>query len=678
MLLGLWKFLTAENVRVEEVTADIQQMLAAFTPEMSFDKSYWPQLCFFALVQPCDEILPVRTTYNHHSTNIGVNPLRSEQPIWYAGPDIIAAMLRTGKPPKIIRAIRIVPDGQQKGMRPLRLRKRIEIDPRIQDFFKSVIEARAATKHDEKLTAKERDALCYFLKIFASAVSYGLFMEVNPRRVCKGEREHIRVFSGDVAFPTTSEIVEGPGRWYCPIIGSLITAAGRLMLALIEYSVNKRGGSYLFCDTDSLAIVANRDAGLVACRGGQFFLPDGREAVKALSWRQVEEIRNEMDRLNPYDRNIVPNSILKIEKINNVNGVQRQLFGYAIASKRYALYEKTPSGIEIVSAKAHGLGFLQFPKKGYDKKVDAPAWVVEAWEWLLGEVGIGPRRAAPSWFSLPAMMKCVITTREVLRALQVLQANVPYTHRAGKPFNFVVIPLMDELDGSPIGIDPEKFSIVAPFTSDSSRWYDLKFVNIYDKNIGTSKVVQYELGKRNQRLPSQALPKTYGDFVERYRWHPEAKSNGPDNCPCESCTKGLLTRMPVIARHFGYIGKETDRKWEQGEDISLLESEVTEYRPNETEKLVVDAELQHNIRRISIRKLAKAAGVTENTVKRARRGERLQKNAITKLRRALEQQRSKVDGIQRADASTRTEKDPNYDRNQILDSIAHLVKLFQD
>ena len=395
VLLGLWKFLTAENVRVEEVTADIQQMLAAFTPEMSFDKSYWPQLCFFALVQPCDDILPVRTTYNHHSTNIGVNPLRSEQPIWYAGPDIIAAMLRTGKPPKIIRAIRIVPDGQQKGMRPVRLRGRIEIDPRIQDFFKSVIEARAGTKHDEKLTAKERDALCYFLKIFASAVSYGLFMEVNPRRVCKGEREHIRVFSGDVAFPTTSEIVEEPGRWYCPIIGSLITAAGRLMLALIEYSVNKRGGSYLFCDTDSLAIVANRDAGLVACRGGQFFLPDGREAVRALSWRQVEEIRNEMDRLNPYDRSIVPNSILKIEKINYVNGVQRQLFGYAIASKRYALYEKTPSGIEIVSAKAHGLGFLQFPKKGYDKKVDAPAWVVEAWEWLLGEVGIGPRRRGP-------------------------------------------------------------------------------------------------------------------------------------------------------------------------------------------------------------------------------------------------------------------------------------------
>ena len=274
-------------------------------------------------------------------------------------------------------------------------------------------------------------------------------------------------------------------------------------------------------------------------------------------------------------------------------------------------------------------------------------------------------------------MKCVITTREVLRALQVLQANVPYTHRAGKPFNFVVVPLLDELDGFPIGIDPEKFSIVAPFTSDSSRWYDLKFVNIYDQNIGTGKVVQYELGKRDQRLPSQALPKTYGDFVERYRWHPEAKSNGPDNCPCESCTKGLLRRMPVVARNFGYIGKETDRKWEQGEDISLLDSKVIEYRPNETDRLVADAELQHALRKVSIRKLAKAAGVTENTVKRARRGERLQKNAIRKLRRALEHLISEAIPRQSARPPLAAEPVIDEDPDRIFHGIARLVKLFQ-
>jgi hypothetical protein len=141
-------------------------------------------------------------------------------------------------------------------------------------------------------------------------------------------------------------------------------------------------------------------------------------------------------------------------------------------------------------------GISSASEKKYDKKLDALVWVVEAWEWLLGEVGLAPRKPVPSWFSLPAMMKCAITTREVLKALQVLLANVPYQHRAGKPFNFVTVPLLDELDGAPVGIGPERFLIVAPFTSDSSRWYESEFVNIYDENIGTDKAIKYQIGRR--------------------------------------------------------------------------------------------------------------------------------------------------------------------------------------
>ena len=147
-------------------------------------------------------------------------------------------------------------------------------------------------------------------------------------------------------------------------------------------------------------------------------------------------------------------------------------------------------------------------------------------------------------------------------------------HRAGKPFNFVLLPILDKLDGFPIGVNRDKFSLVAPFTSDSSRWYAIDFVNIHDENIGASKVVKYQLAKPDQRLPSQALASTYGDFAKRYCWHPEAKSNGPNGEPCDARTQGLLSRVPVIAISFGYIGKETDRRWEHGEDISLLESQV--------------------------------------------------------------------------------------------------------
>ena len=86
-----------------------------------------------------------------------------------------------------------------------------------------------------------------------------------------------------------------------------------------------------------------------------------------------------------------------------------------------------------------------------------------------------------------------------------------------------------------------------------------------------------------------------------------------------------------------YIGKETDRRWEQGEDINMLDPELIEYRPNETARLVRDPELQQRASQVSIRQLAAAANVPPNTVKAARRGERLQRSTVEKLKNALNQ-----------------------------------------
>jgi hypothetical protein len=35
--------------------------------------------------------------------------------------------------------------------------------------------------------------------------------------------------------------------------------------------------------------------------------------------------------------------------------------------------------------------------------------------------------------------------------------------------------------------------------------------------------------------------------------------------------------LSCIAGEFRYVGKETDRKWEEGDDISVLEFKTTEY-----------------------------------------------------------------------------------------------------
>src|SRR5216683_4172196 len=78
---------------------------------------------FFALIAPDGDILPVRTCYGDSGeTNIGLNPLTSKESIWYAGPDLATAvLLKTGRPPTIIKAIKLVPVGTQDGLVPTML-----------------------------------------------------------------------------------------------------------------------------------------------------------------------------------------------------------------------------------------------------------------------------------------------------------------------------------------------------------------------------------------------------------------------------------------------------------------------------------------------------------------------------------------------------------------------------
>jgi len=70
------------------------------------------------------------------------------------------------------------------------------------------------------------------------------------------------------------------------------------------------GGTYAMEDTDSMAIVATEHGGLVPRPGSRYRMRNRREAVKALSWQEVREIRDVFAALNPYDRTAVPDSIL--------------------------------------------------------------------------------------------------------------------------------------------------------------------------------------------------------------------------------------------------------------------------------------------------------------------------------------------------------------------------------
>ena len=174
---------------MREANQEVQDLLQSLTVDRLLVQSTWRELGFFALIQPDNDILPARTIYGDgqsgNQTNIGLNPLKSDQPIWFAGPDVVGSTLLTGRPPKILRAIRIEPVGIQKDMKSVMLGTG-SIDPYRDDFFRKVIE--------ERKGKQKTDPLYYFLKILANAGCYGIYAEVNKLQVGKNDAKKIGIF----------------------------------------------------------------------------------------------------------------------------------------------------------------------------------------------------------------------------------------------------------------------------------------------------------------------------------------------------------------------------------------------------------------------------------------------------------------------------------------------------
>jgi hypothetical protein len=217
----------------------------------------------------------------------------------------------------------------------------------------------------------------------------------------------------------------------------------------------------------------------------------------------VQRIVDRFKSLNPYDRKLVPGSILKNHKLNwDHNKHRRQLFGYSIAAKRYALYTKTHNDIEIVEPKAHGLGYFYPPMdspEGWNQ--DVPQWIFETWDWIMRGV-LGLKRTKPTWFDLPVMMKLTLSTPH--HALQYL-AKGPLT----RPNNFMMLPQICRF-GCPQGVDPNKFTLITPFSSDRAQWMRSKCVNIHDSQSPIYQLANEYDGRR-------VLPKNFFMLLDSYQ-----------------------------------------------------------------------------------------------------------------------------------------------------------------
>jgi hypothetical protein len=640
-LLRTWDLLIAADYRVVDATEQARGLIAGLTLEQLFDPSTWPELGFFARIVPNADVLPVRAKWEGgDARQIGINPLTASDAIWYAGPDLAAAVLLSGKAPQVEEAFAIEPvlgdDGQSvplDGLKPIKLLDSIAIDPRRENFFRKVIEERKRSTASKRLGNAEKKLRDKGLKVIANASSYGIFAQMDSVDLAKDESREVEVFGALGSFRTKTKQPERPGEYFFPPIAALITAGARCMLAMLERCVTDAGGTYAMEDTDSMAIVATSSGGLVPCPGGPHQWKGkarstyrgrnaraAREAIRALSFAEVDAIAERFEALNPYDRSVVTDRILEVEPVNFDERGSRQVWCYAISSKRYALFTLDEQGEPHVAfakdepqCSEHGLGHLLNP---IDIEREDRRWIVEAWETIAREHLRLPVEDPP-WLDRPALTRLTVSTPYLWQPFEPTEEHLPYAERV-KPFNFLLAAHVAPL-GYPPHVDKTRFLPIAPYDRDPKHWLKLPWRDVHSRK-------EYRITTDpDARLyhPDRVLVQTYRDALALFRLHPEAKSLRPDGLPCDELHKdcaGLLQRRPALVPPgaIDHIGKEMDALDDVLAGIAHNEDDiVTRYRDPRN---VPFDRLRVLLRCISLRELVARTGLSGRTIERARRG----------------------------------------------------------
>jgi hypothetical protein len=543
-LMRLWRFMTAERVEAIDATETARRLVRQITLDECFDPTRWPELVVLCRVRANGEILPARARYGGAAWQVGVNPLTASEPLWLPLADIVAAKLLGGQGPEILEAVRLVPVGVQPGLRPIRLGGEIKIDPYRDDFFARLVEERARLTARTDLDAATRKRLDSALKCVANAGSYGISAEMTRHHLGAGG-ERVSVYALNEPFTVPLTDVEDPGRFCFPPLAACITAGARLMLALLERCITDADGTHVYGDTDSMAVVATPRDGLVRCPGGP--LKAGKsEAVKALTFDQVEQIVRRFARLSPYEPDAVPGSILRIEHADVTEAGQTQLYAFAISAKRYCLFTLDAHGEpSLVKPSKHGLGHLLNP---IDPSASADGWIGELWMLILNQA-LGRDHTEPDWLDRPALTRVTISSPSLLRPFAAHNERRP-PHEQLRPFSFLmyaqVVPF-----GHPAGADPARFRLVAPYDRDPDHWEDLEWID-----LNTSR--PYPITTTGSPSPTAVRVKTYRDVADLYGRHPEPKSRDHTGRPCSRRSQGLLLRRPITASVIRLIGKESN------------------------------------------------------------------------------------------------------------------------
>ena len=373
--------------------------------------SIWPDLIGFAQVDPADCILPIRTCFQDEadkddgkaSTNVGLTEIEHGPPIWVTYLDVLASKFLKGRMPRILKTMRMIPVGRQANLKEISFFGNpnyvIDLTQPDTDIFRSILEMRDAIKAEMEALKRaggkgspeydRLDAMQLALKLIANSTAYGVFVQVDVDEreedrgvsIFHGEKVHRltarkKVRGDDGREEVSSVKVEKPGSWFAPW-GSLITAGGRLLIAMAEALARVQGRDYGgipygMCDTDSMAFARPLD------------MPRTEFRVA------VARIGGYFQRINPYKPvNGDEPEVFATEGYNfNLENKDemKPLYILSISAKRYAmanivrkdgtdydtLSEMRDDGCKAVvilrKVSAHGLGPITAP--GYARPPD--------------------------------------------------------------------------------------------------------------------------------------------------------------------------------------------------------------------------------------------------------------------------------------------------------------------
>jgi len=186
------------------------------------------------------------------------------------------------------------------------------------------------------------------------------------------------------------------------------------------------------------------------------------------------------------------------------------------------------------------------------------------------------------------------------------------------------------------GDEARRFTLIMPYSTDRESWLKTKAFDV--RNGKEHSIILLTVGETE---PEEIEVASYGNVASTYMEHPEAKFIDSDGEPCDTTTCGVLSRSHIVMDSPRWIGKETSRHWEQGDDISMVDFVCAEFSEG---KVRASEEQRTQITDAGIRKLERETGIDHKTISLITNGEFVRPRTLRAVIKFLEEQKSKQDG----------------------------------